>query len=212
MKKVLLGFALLSTVAMAYENLEFKFGVDLSQKTTVLKNKDGLDRNKNHNSGTLRREWLLENTENVTDNFKFGTGIGYQYHGITKESDQINSQTFRVKMRSYPVYFVGKYTIPLETEYKLYLFANMGYSFNHGKQEETVNNMLIKNRYRNGLYYAAGIGLDNGYYSIELAYKVNNGKMKTTLEQRSRSKEEHSSRFNYGRIVLGFGVKIKEFI
>lgn len=217
MKKVLLGLLAVSAVSMAADinptNVYLKAGADVFTKTTVIKDDEGDAVNKKHNK-KFKYELGVEATQVITPEIEVGLGVAYQDHGKLKSSDDWSILSLP-KMRSYPVYAVAKYNIPVEGDYKPYIFANLGYSFNDGKS--TFNdyvaeddNEKIDMKYRNGMYWAVGTGVEINNFVIDLSYKMNHGKIKYAIngvEEDGAYSESGSKKVKYGRVTLGFGYK-----
>lgn len=119
---------------------------------------------------------------------------------------------------SVPIYLTGKYVLTNEWAFKPYLKANLGYSLNFGNKDikysdavehenestdidlggQTFDAYNISTDIKNGLYYAAGVGVEYKSLALEMIYQVNEGKM------RIRNKEYNS---NYERISLVLNYK-----
>lgn len=224
MKKILFGLLALSTVLMASEvkptNVYLKAGVDIFSKTTIVKDDEGDTINKKHNKG-FKGEFSAEITQVIMPKFEIGLGVAYQEHGKLKADTSYEDNYSDInlpKMKSYPVYAVAKYNIITEGDYKPYVFANLGYSFNDGKASTSING--IENgikytansniEYKNGMYWAIGVGMEIKNFMIDLSYKKNHGKcswhenVKFDSEEYSENSKE---KINYGRVTLGFGYK-----
>ncbi len=249
MKKVLLGLFALSAVAMAENyfegtNLYLKAGVDVWQDyETVSYYGETVT---NDEADSLGYEIGVEVTREVLPNFELGLGLSYQDHGDTKykklspytvdESDYddiINAEfgpdtTFdgvsseEVKVGSYksiPLYITGKYNIPLESNVKPYIKADLGYSFNFDetdtKYRDNVSGKIngttpvaatlsetFNTSIDNGMYYGIGAGAEYNNFMVELMYKVNKADVEVTV-----GNEKISGDLDYSRVTLSFGYK-----
>lgn len=114
---------------------------------------------------------------------------------------------------SVPIYLTGKYVLTNEWAFKPYLKANLGYSFNFGNEDikysdgvehenestdtdlggQTFDAYNISTDIKNGLYYAAGVGVEYKSLALEMLYQANEGKM-------SIGNKDYNS--NYERISL----------
>ena len=205
MKKVLLGLFALSAVAFAYEgtNVYLKAGIDpygrfkeASINGNKLNKKDRKD---------VGYEFAIEATETVLPEFEVGLGLAYQDHGRPKVSNDLNEKLPR--FRSVPLYAVAKYNIPLESEFKPYLKADLGYSFNlKNSKTYSEEDERLKISYKDGMYWGLGAGVEYENFVADLMYKMNYGEVKCeyTSDEGSGS---ISPKINYGRITLSVGYK-----
>lgn len=208
MKKVLLGLFALSAVTFAYEgtNVYLKAGIDPYGRFKEAKVEDYKLNKKDRKD--VGYEFAIEATETVLPEFEVGLGLAYQDHGRPKaakfegeEMDTLN------RFRSVPLYAVAKYNIPLESEFKPYLKADLGYSFNL-KNSKTYRDEdgELKLSYKDGMYWGLGAGVEYENFVADLMYKMNYGKVK--LEAREGSEYDSTSpKINYGRISLSVGYK-----
>lgn len=218
MKRILLGLFTISAVSMAADinptNIYLKTGIDLTSNVSTVKNDMlGSDMNKKKTKN-YKGEVMLEGTQTIFSNVEVGLGVASQRHGDLQTTDRYNGY-FLPKLESIPVYLIGKYNIPVESGFKPYVFANLGYSFNDGKTSFTRTFAPgIYNRYnteyKNGMYWAIGAGFELENFLLDLSYKVNYGKLSYDFELVNNGKKSSYSgneKLNYGRVTLGFGYK-----
>ena len=113
-----------------------------------------------------------EFTKDVLYNLELGIGTAYQKHGDFQYKNGYDGEKLP-DFNSIPVYITGKYKIFNVGDWTPYIKADLGYSFND----------LDDNKYFSyddrGLYYAVGLGVEIQYLSLEMSYRVNEGKLKT---------------------------------
>ena len=131
MKKVLLGLAVVSSMAMAGEgtNLYLKTGLDISGKFDKVEVASGQSLNKSE-SDRLGFDLTTEVTKEFYPNLELGLGLSYQDHGRPEAGKVGNYKFQNTGYKSLPIYGVAKYNIPMEGNIKPYLKADLGYSFN----------------------------------------------------------------------------------
>lgn len=231
MKKVLLGLFALSAVAMAENyfegtNLYLKAGVDVWQDYETISYEG--ETVTSDEADSLGYEIGVEVTREVLPNFELGLGLAYQDHGDIKGKDMYfkegtYQETQEITMGSYksiPLYITGKYNIPLESNIKPYIKADLGYSFNFDEDdvdlkwaytdpdptpgEPTQDNGTEKltTSIDNGMYYGIGIGAEYNNFLMELMYKVN----KADTEVKNGA-EKITGDLDYSRVTLSFGYK-----
>lgn len=170
MKKILFGLFALSTIAFGavgndhlYLRAEFspfsKYDVD----DRKVENKDNIDEAA-YGIG-------VEFTRETSYNFEVGIGIAFQKHGDFEYKNEYRGPSLP-DFNSIPVYLTGKYKLFNVGDFTPYIKADLGYSFN-----DLDDNKYFS--YENGLYYGIGLGVDIQYLSLEMAYRVNEGKIKT---------------------------------
>ncbi|MGL5355534.1 MAG: outer membrane beta-barrel protein [Cetobacterium sp.] len=204
-------------VAAPAYNIYAKAGLDVwSEYDTYRFNGIGQNDKDTDNFGF---ELALEATKNITDNFELGLGAAYQNHAEPKSNKsfgplgaiEINSEM--PKYDSVPVYAVAKYNFNIDSAFKPYLKANLGYSFNFedGDAKDTFTGFLgnsIEAKYstnvKNGLYYGAGVGVEYNNFFTDVMYSVNEAKA-TLKDEDGESLGKKS--FDYSRVTLGFGYK-----
>ncbi len=164
-KKVLLGLAALSCVSLATEgtNLYLKVGGDLYQKFDTVKI-DDIKYNKK-DGDDFGYEITAEFTREVYPNLELGLGISYQDHSDPKNGTYVDEDGYFLfdvpGFKSIPVYAIAKYNFPVEGNFKPYVKADLGYSFNRDN-----GNM-------NYSYYDDLDSADNEFGSDSI--KINNG-------------------------------------
>lgn len=201
MKKVLLGLAVVSSMAMAGEgtNLYLKTGLDISGKFDKVE--IGKEPANKSESDRLGFDLIAEVTREFYPNLELGLGLSYQDHG---RPESINLQGEKIQNAGYkslPLYGVVKYNIPLESNIKPYLKADLGYSFNFDEKDLKVNQDSYKTSVENGLYYGLGAGAEYNNFVVELMYKVNKSDIK--YEGSKLPKKD----YDYSRTTLSFGYR-----
>ena len=209
MKKVLLGLAVVSSIAMAEEgiNLYLKTGIDISGK---FKN-DSIHGEVSNRAadGDGGFEFAIEGTREVYPNLELGLGIALQDHGKPDKVSLSYNQEFQTikntGYKSVPLYAVAKYNIPLETSVKPYLKADLGYSYNFGEEyvREMFDGSIAKTSVDNGLYYGLGAGIEYNNFLIELMHKVN----KADINYSFNNGEKLKKNYDYSRTTLSVGYK-----
>lgn len=203
MKKVLLGLAVISSMAMAAEgtNLYLKTGADISGKFDKV-NILGENANKSE-SDRLGFDLTAEVTKEVYPNLELGLGLSYQDHGrpeyIRSGSDKVQNTGYK----SLPIYGVVKYNLPLESNIKPYLKADLGYSFNFDEKDLKTSNLSINSSIDNGLYYGLGAGAEYNNFIVELMYKVNRADVQYNGDRKKSPKFD----YDYSRTTLSIGYR-----
>lgn len=184
MKKLLSGLFALTTIisfANGY-NIYFKTEVDLHSKFKF-SDETGLDLPKKAKNGY---GFFLENTYNVTDSFEAGFGLGF-IHRKEKKIDELvtdGTDIYHLKgdMPSYnsiPLYLIAKYNFNIESNFRPYVKADLGYSFNRGKYTYKFDNKEVaKIKAENGLYAGIGVGFEYNNFLTELSYNFTKSKLK----------------------------------
>lgn len=119
---------------------------------------------------------------------------------------------------SVPVYLTGKYTLNKDWKFKPYLKGSIGYSFNFGNDEITYSDnesyenestgvdgpgkinetYNLSTNIKHGLYYAAGIGIEYKFLSLEALYQINTGKLSVG------NNEKYDSNYERVSLVLNY--------
>ncbi len=195
-------------VAPAVWNYYGRIGGDVWSKYSKF---EGL----NDKTYTIGYEAAVEITRNFTPNFELGLGTAYQVHSRNKTVD-FNSadgvyegSTKMAKYNSVPVYATGKYNFDSMNGFVPYLKANVGYSFNikdgHiNSNDADGTSFSTRATVDNGLYYAAGAGVEYNNIVMDVMYQVNQAKaslsnLDNTLTQKSK--------LDYSRVTLSLGYK-----
>lgn len=171
MKKILFGLFALSTLAFGaigddhlYLRAEFspfsKYDLDNGAKV------DNKDRINGAAYGIA-----VEATREVLYNLEIGLGIAYQWNGEFDYNNNYKGKDLP-DFNSIPVYITGKYALYNGDNWTPYIKADIGYSFNDIEDNEKFS-------YENGLYYGIGFGMEIQNLSLEMSYRVNEGKLKT---------------------------------
>ena len=206
MKRILLGLTALSCVALAGEgtNLYLSAGIDISGKFDETKPEGTkINGDKSDESGF---EITTEVTREVMENFELGLGISYQDHDKPKSTSDNVDTFYNTGYKSVPLYVVGKYNIPLESNIKPYIKADLGYSFNFDEKDLIIKDGTQEDRVStsvdDGMYYGIGAGVEYNNFFVELMYKANQAKMKYTSPTGSFKGD-----YDYSRTTLAFGYK-----
>lgn len=209
MKKILFGLVVLSSIAVAEEgtNLYLKTGVDISSK---FKNDYIRGEVSNRSAdGDGGFEFAIEGTREIYPNLELGLGIALQDHGDPDKVNLSYNQKFQVikntGYKSLPLYTVAKYNIPLESNIKPYLKADLGYAYNFGEKDaiETWNGPIAKTSVDNGLYYGLGAGIEYNNFLFEVMHKVNKADINYSFNDGEKLKKS----YNYSRTTLSIGYK-----
>ena len=188
-KKILLGMTTLSCVVLASQdtNLYLKTGADIWQKFDVITPRDSETINRKK-ADRMGYELTIETTREIYPNLELGAGISYQDHGSTKS---LNDKDFDIKLdmpkfTSIPIYLTTKYNIPINSNIKPYLKADLGYSFNHNSGDlkftdyELGETIKVSSDIKNGLYFGIGAGVEYNNFVADLMYKINKAKFETS--------------------------------
>ena len=210
-KKILLGMTTLSCVALASQdtNLYLKTGADIWQKFDVITPRDSETINRKK-ADRMGYELTIETTREIYPNLELGAGISYQDHGSTKS---LNDKDFDIKLdmpkfTSIPIYLTTKYNIPINSNIKPYLKADLGYSFNHNSGDlkftdyELGETIKVSSDIKNGLYFGVGAGVEYNNFVADLMYKINKAKFETSTPY-GKTKDD----FDYSRVTLSVGYK-----
>ena len=203
MKKVLLGLAVISSMAMAAEgtNLYLKTGLDISGKFDKV-NILGENANKSE-SDRLGFDLTAEVTREFYPNLELGLGLSYQDHGRPESVKSNDDKVQNTGYKSLPIYGVVKYNLPLESNIKPYLKADLGYSFNFDEKDLKGEAGKIKMSVDNGLYYGLGAGVEYNNFLFEVMHKVNKADINYSFNDGEKLKKS----YDYSRTTLSIGYK-----
>lgn len=179
MKKILLGFILLSSMSFATDKyLEVKIGTDFNSKYSTTNSRTALTyarKTESNSAFTIGAEFMKE----VDEKIDIGFGVAYQRHSKreTGRGIRIFSSVYYysgLDYESVPVYIALKYKFNTETLFVPYVKVNLGYSFNFKEEDEkitrngstTTNNINFKAE--NGAYYALGVGVEYKNLTFEV--------------------------------------------
>lgn len=118
---------------------------------------------------------------------------------------------------SVPLYLTGRYILTNKWAFKPYIKASLGYSFNFGNENikysdgveyenestdtdlggQTFEAYNISTDIKNGLYYAAGLGVEYKFLSLEALYQVNEGELNIGNQKYDANSERISLILNY---------------
>lgn len=203
MKKVLLGLAVISSMAMAAEgtNLYLKTGADISGKFDKVK--VGKEFANKSESDRLGFDLTAEVTKEVYPNLELGLGLSYQDHGRPESVNHQGEKIQNTGYKSLPIYGVVKYNLPLESNIKPYLKADLGYSFNFDEKDLKTSNLSINSSIDNGLYYGLGAGAEYNNFVVELMYKVN----RADVQYNGDGEKSPKFDYDYLRTTLSIGYR-----
>lgn len=232
MKKILLTTFILSLGSYAFadnmkengeKHLYLKAGGNLYSEYSTYKNK-GLTRGKsqkisNGKTDDFGYELAIEITKNVTDSLELGLGVAYQKNSELKKYNvmQLSNETLSNTVGNYnsiPVYLTGKYNFDAINNWKPYLKANLGYSFNIQEKDSNIPNPFpaeYKTTVKNGLYTGLGVGVEYNNFLVDLTYSVNYAKAALELKDNPNGDRDYiktkSQSLNYSKLTLSVGYK-----
>lgn len=210
MKKILLGTLLISSMAMGAEgtNLYLKAGADLWQKFDIIKPEGSVAANKK-GADDFGYEITAELTREVYPNLEIGAGISYQDHGSPERVTLDNDARLNVPdLKSIPLYVTAKYNIPIESAFKPYIKADLGYSFNKIDSKFKVEDLReddsweFSTRIKDGIYFGIGAGVEYNNFTTDIMYKINKSQMKVDTPNGS-----FKENLDYSRVTLSVGYK-----
>lgn len=202
MKKILISlFALSSVASFAMEkdfNVYTKLGIDAYSNYTKVVDEDGGATIFPKKGKVGNPSLFLETTKNITPNFELGFGLGYISRRDSSHSySEVNNGTrfslsYKVpRYKSIPLYATAKYNFNLDSEFKPYVKADLGYSFNKANKSSLYANIVNENdasrrvekvdlKVKNGLYTTIGAGVEYRNFLTELSYSFNKAKVNST--------------------------------
>ncbi|MGL5963401.1 MAG: outer membrane beta-barrel protein, partial [Fusobacteriaceae bacterium] len=140
------------------------------------------------------------------DKFDLGLGVAYQDHTERKTvTDSDGYSLDGAEYKSVPVYLTGRYNVNYwDWAVTPYLKANIGYSFNFDSDSISENFEGVNTSYStsvdDGLYWAAGIGMEYAAFNVDVLYGETQAKSKV---------DGINSKFDndYKRVTLSVGYK-----
>lgn len=192
-------------------HLYFRFGGDVYSKYSKYSTSGDKGSVKLSNGKTkgFGYEFALEGTRSLTDNFELGLGVAYQGHNKNKTFTIGGpGETVTVgKYDSVPVYVTGKYNFNTESQFKPYLKANLGYSFNINEKDTKIGGESpFKTTVKNGLYTGIGAGVEYNNFLVDLMYQTNFAK--ASLKDKEDGESLKKSKLDYSRVTLSVGYKL----
>jgi hypothetical protein len=139
-------------------------------------------------------EVALEGYKMLDDNFDVGLGLAYQFHADRDSKNGVDG----VEYDSVPLYLTAKYNFMTDSNIKPYLKANLGYSFNFNSSDADVAGTSYSTSVDDGLYWAAGAGMEYDNFTVDLMYAVNKAKS-------SEDSYSYKHDNDYDRVVLSVG-------
>lgn len=245
MKKILmLPIFLFSISVFATENINIygKLGLDIHSRfsnTSDIDPEDGFEYGLGYpKKGKIGYGLFLEATKNMTSKLELGLGVGYiqrkgtnashlsgdsYSHGIGptqvgKTHDYYKAERYS----SFPLYMTLKYNFDVESDFKPYIKADLGYSFNkikssmNVKQIEYINGVQnsedqysVGLKVKNGLYTGIGVGVEYNNFLAELSYVHTSAKLNATYtgSDFSTGSETRTYKQNNSAVRLLIGYK-----
>ncbi|MGL4425576.1 MAG: hypothetical protein ACRCZ0_02910 [Cetobacterium sp.] len=136
------------------------------------------------------------------DKFDLGLGVAYQDHmGREATSDEFITHE-GVEFKSVPVYLTGRYNVNYwDWAVTPYIKANLGYSFNFDSQDYKREDRSFSTSVDDGLYWAAGLGMEYQSFNMDILYGSNQAKSKIDLDNGFTEKFDN----DYDRVTLSVG-------
>lgn len=143
------------------------------------------------------------------DHFDLGLGVAYQHHMKRKtNTDSFGDSYSGAEYKSVPLYVTGRYDINYwNWAATPYIKANLGYSFNFDSKsvKETLSTgetYSYGTKVDDGLYWAAGVGVQYEDFNVDILYGANYAKTKV-------SDGPDSMKFDndYERVTLSVGYR-----
>ncbi|MDX8336684.1 MULTISPECIES: outer membrane protein [Cetobacterium] len=109
------------------------------------------------------------------DHLDLGLGVAYQHHMKRKSADGVSGAEYQ----SVPLYVTGRYDINYwDWSATPYLKANVGYSFNFDSKSLNTPAGDFGTKVDDGLYWAAGVGVQYEDFNVDVLYGANYAKTK----------------------------------
>lgn len=109
------------------------------------------------------------------DHLDLGLGVAYQHHMKRKSADGVSGAEYQ----SVPLYVTGRYDINYwDWAATPYLKANVGYSFNFDSKSLNTPAGDFGTKVDDGLYWAAGVGVQYEDFNVDVLYGANYAKTK----------------------------------
>ncbi|MEG1978089.1 MAG: hypothetical protein RRZ91_04525 [Cetobacterium sp.] len=152
------------------------------------------------------------------DYFDLGLGVAYQHHMKRKSSNNSFDHTglpnvgnltiadgdvSGAEYKSVPIYVTGRYNINYwDWAATPYLKANIGYSFNFDSQDLDYGPHSTGTSVDDGLYWAAGFGVQYEDFNVDVLYGANYAKTKVDTPTGSDKFDN-----DYERVTLSVGYR-----
>ena len=225
MKKTLFLMMSLGTLSMAKTAVEVRIGGDLSSEGkfkevyNYIENKVIVPEQKN----VIKNGFELAGEVRTGGDLELGVGIAYRgsklkgLENVFSTSSDTNlfvSENKKGTLSSVPLYLTARYNFRAVPGITPYVKANLGYSFNSGKNaltifDSTKNKDVVKEviEAENGIYYGIGGGIQVAGFVVDLTYNVNTVKINRSLTTDLSSSLSYSDKFkaNNGILTLGIG-------
>lgn len=225
-----------ATAANNGVNVYGRFGLDVYSHYNQVSQKDtvsiGIDYEREASmkaKGKVAPSVAIEITKDLNTNFEAGIGIGYVWHGKRDLNERIFDSSGELvaiydgkvpAVNSIPLYLTGKYKFDTNSDFKPYIKADLGYSFNRVKKSSfdvSVQQAGIVAGYteytnlkaKNGIYTAIGVGLEYNNITADLSYVFTGAKIRTTKIPKGliESDETRTFKANNSAIRLTVGYK-----
>ena len=234
MKKLLLGLFLFSVLSFAEGNtVETKFGVDLQSNSKFKETGDDARSFKFTKKGL---EIGAEYRKDLSSGFEAGLGAFYKRNGYRKNFkedvvfpilDNVPVSSEFKGFNSFPIYATLRYNFLTSSDIKPYIKANLGYSINSGTakvtySDNTSNWPSIKGtvdeeyKFKNGIYYGIGTGVEYKNFTVDLSYNVLRSKFENTwistvgrLGSHVLEYATETGKINNRYLTLSFGYNFK---
>ncbi len=214
----------LSTLSLANGNFNLRIGGDINSKIDSLGNySNGETEDYGYEAGIEYIKPITEKLElGLGVSYQKHAKISGKKSGYSKLEGAIESEYSKgyddfQGYDSIPVYLTGKYILTNEWVFKPYIKASLGYSFNFGNEDvkysdgvehenestdtdlggQTFDAYNISTDVKNGLYYAAGVGVEYKSLALEMLYQVNEGKLNIGNKEYNCNYERITLLLNY---------------
>ncbi|MGL4970276.1 MAG: hypothetical protein ACRC5G_04720 [Cetobacterium sp.] len=200
---VILEEVVVPAVANPWGYINLRGGWDFwSEYGDFSKNDANLDRyNLSNKTKDFGGEVALE-AYKAWDKFDLGLGVAYQDH-MNREATTDDLVTYEgVEYKSVPVYLTGRYNVNYwDWAVTPYLKANIGYSFNFDSKDYKVGSDRYSTSVDDGLYWAAGIGMEYQAFNVDVLYGANYAKSKVNGDVNEKFDND------YERVTLSVGYR-----
>ncbi|WP_297598312.1 hypothetical protein [uncultured Cetobacterium sp.] len=138
------------------------------------------------------------------DYVDLGLGVAYQSHMKRKTSNFESVDYSGAEYKSVPIYVTGRYNINYwDWAATPYLKANLGYSFNFNSKDVDAGSTSYGTKVDDGLYWAAGFGVQYEDFNVDVLYGANYAKTKVDNPTGGSDKFDN----DYERVTLSVGYK-----
>lgn len=214
----------LSTLSLANGNFDLRVGGDIHSKVNSLGvYSSGNTEDYGYEIGIEYTKPLTEKLElGLGVAYQNHAKISGEKSGFSKWNGVIESEYSKgyedfKGYDSIPIYLIGEYTLTNKWIFRPYIKVNLGYTFNFGSEDikykdgveyenESIDTDLggqifdsynLSTDIKNGLYYAAGIGIEYKRLALEMLYQVNEAKLYI-------NNKKYDSNYNRISLVLNY--------